>query len=406
MKRKSLLMVIFTICMFIFSFNVKALDNVKISCQTNAKAEEPFKCSITTNREVTIKYDGLTLYNGSSTMSTNGEVQFKADKAGSYDIRLIYLDENNKESVTSTTVKVDVATTQSTTKKTTSTTTTTKKKSSNNYLKTITIDGEELVDFSKEKNRYEYDVDNKITKLNIEATAEEDSSIVKVDGPKSLTVGENIFTISVTSEDNTTKYYKVIVTRAEEISNNTKIEKINIKGYSLKIDGSSKTYYLDIKKDTNKLDIEVITSDDKASYDIEGNEDLINGSIIKIKVTAQNNDSDTYRIIINKPEEKKSSPILLIIIIIILILVIGITIFIVIKKKNDKNKKNSSNKPNEKNDHEVNDESDKKDGEYNNMDDNEIDSDEIEKTKILSFENFDDEKTKIANFDDFDDFDF
>lgn len=402
MKKKYFIIPITTLLMFIFNIRVLASD-VKISCATNAKVDKPFKCTITTDKKVTLKYDGLTLYSGSSVLETNGEVEFKTSKASSYDISLTYLDENSNEAITTTTVKVSENVT--TTKKTTTTTTTkktTSAKSSNNYLKSITIDGEDLTDFSKEKNRYEYNVSNKTSKVNIEALAEDTSSKVKIDGPKTLSVGDNTYTISVTSEDNTTKYYKVIVSRDEEISNNTKIDSINIKGYNLKMDGSSKTYYLDVKKGTESLDIDVTLNDEKASFNIEGNDNLSNGSIIKIIVTAQNKDTSTYRIIINMPEEKSNTLLIVIIVIIILLIIGGIGTFLIIKKK--KNNKNKKSKPNNKNSNERKKEELEEYDDVNSEDediDDEVDSDELEKTKILTYDNYDDETTKTINFEDF-----
>ena len=393
MKKKYFIIPITILLMFIFNIRVLASD-VKISCATNAKVDEPFECAITTDKKVTINYDGLILHEGSDTMNSSGSIKFRANKAKKYYITLTYLDENSNEAIT--TEPVIVSENVTTTKKTTTTTTTkktTSAKSSNNYLKSITIDGEDLTDFSKEKNRYEYNVPNKTTKVNIEASVEDASSTVKIDGPKTLSVGDNTYTISVTSEDNTTKYYKVIVSRDEEISNNTKIDSINIKGYNLKMDG---------KKGTESLDIDVTLNDEKASFNIEGNDNLSNGSIIKIIVTAQNKDTSTYRIIINMPEEKSNSLLIVIIVIIILLIIGGIGTFLIIKKK--KNNKNKKNKPDNKNSNERKKEELEEYDDVNSEDediDDEVDSDELEKTKILTYDNYDDETTKTINFEDF-----
>lgn len=402
MKKKYFIIPITILLMFMFNIRVLASD-VKISCASDAKVDEPFECDITTDKKVTINYDGLILHEGSDTMNSSGSIKFRANKAKKYYITLTYLDENSNEAVT--TEPVIVSENVTTTKKTTTTTTTkktTSAKSSNNYLKSIIIDGEDLTDFSKEKNRYEYNVPNKTTKVNIEALVDDASSTVKIDGPKTLSVGDNTYTISVTSEDNTTKYYKVIVSRDEEISNNTKIDSINIKGYNLKMDGSSKTYYLDVKKGTESLDINVTLNDEKASFNIEGNDNLSNGSIIKIIVTAQNKDTSTYRIIINMPEEKSNTLLIVIIVIIILLIIGGIGTFLIIKKK--KNNKNKKNKPDSKNSNERKKEELEEYDDVNSEDediDDEVDSDELEKTKILTYDNYDDETTKTINFEDF-----
>ena len=52
-----------------------------------------------------------------------------------------------------------------------------------------------------------------------------------------MSVGDNEYTISVTSESNTTKIYKVIVTRAEEEeSSSTDVKNIKVKGYNLNVE--------------------------------------------------------------------------------------------------------------------------------------------------------------------------
>lgn len=332
--KKVKLFLMFILGMLIFSINVKAADTYGIKCD-KAYANEPFGCSVTTAGPVSISTD-LKVYEGSVSMDKNGTIKFKASKAGDYDISLI----SDDGETTYKTVTISVNEKTTTTK---TTTTTTKAKSDNNYLESITVNGEQIESFEKSKTKYFVEVENKVKKATIKATSEDDASTVTIDGPKVLEVGDNEYIISVKSESNTTKFYKVIVTRKdEEESSNTDIKSIKIRGYHLNFDKNSKTFYLNIKKEDTELDITVNTKDKKANYDIEGNENLEDGSVVKIVVTAQNGDTDTYRIIIQK-ESTNIIPYIIGALILIIIIVI-IVVVMKNKKKKDNNKDDNKDK--------------------------------------------------------------
>lgn len=330
--KKVKLFLMFILGMLIFSINVKAADTYGIKCD-KAYANEPFACSVTTAGPVSISTD-LKVYEGSVSMDKNGTIKFKASKAGDYDISLI----SDDGETTYKTVTISVNEKTTTTK---TTTTTTKAKSDNNYLESITVNGEQVESFEKSKTKYFVEVENKVKKATIKATSEDDASTVTIDGPKVLEVGDNEYTISVKSESNTTKFYKVIVTRKDkEESSNTDIKSIKIRGYHLNFDKNSKTFYLNIKKEDTELDITVNTKDKKANYDIEGNENLEDGSVVKIVVTAQNGDTDTYRIII----QKESTNIIPYIIGALILIIIIVIIVVVMKNKKKKNNNKDDNK--------------------------------------------------------------
>lgn len=402
--KKVKLFLMFILGMFIFSLNVKAADTYGIKCD-KAYANEPFACSVTTAKPVSISTD-LKVYEGSVSMDKNGTIKFKASKAGDYDISLI----SDDGETTYKTVTISVNEKTTTTK---TTTVTTKAKSDNNYLESITVNGEQVESFEKSKTKYFVEVENKVKKATIKATSEDDTATVTIDGPKVLEVGDNEYTISVKSESNATKFYKVIVTRKdEEESSNTDIKNIKIRGYHLNFDKNSKTFYLNIKKEDTELDITVNTKDKKANYDIEGNENLEDGSVVKIIVTAQNGDTDTYRIIIQKESTNIIPYIIGALILIIIIVIIVVVMKNKKKKDNDKDdnkdkksdgKKKSINKVNQNNENYENEktiemppisepkEKDNKksyEEEYDDDLDDEmvhIDNDEEEETRILSY---------------------
>lgn len=351
--KKVKLFLMFVLGMLIFSVNVKAVDTYSIKCD-KAYVNEPFTCSITTDVPVSISTD-LKVYEGSTSMDKNGTIKFKATKAGDYDISL----KNDEGRIESITVSVNEKTT---TVKTT--TVTTKAKSDNNYLVSITVNGKEVESFEKSKTKYFVEVENNVKKATIKATCEDDTATVTIDGPKVLEVGDNEYTISVKSESNTTKFYKVIVTRKdEEESSNTDIKSIKIRGYHLNFDKNSKTFYLNIKKEDTELDITVNTKDKKANYDIEGNENLEDGSVVKIVVTAQNGDTDTYRIIIQK-ESTNIIPYIIGVAILIIIIII-IVVVMKNKKKKDNDKDDNKDKKSDSKKKPINKEN-KNDGDYEN----------------------------------------
>lgn len=415
MKKIEKILFFTIISLFLFVGNVKAADDINITCPKTATVGEPFTCNITTNQSIVISSD-LRVYEGSTEMNKSGAIKFKATKAQDYDIALI--SEDGIETYKTVTVSVKNATT------TTTTTTTTISKSDNNYLTSITVDGEEIENFNKTTSKYFVEVENDVTKVDLEAEAEDDTATVKIDGPKSLEVGDNEFTISVTSESNATKIYKVIITRKEEEeSSNNDIKNIKVKGYHLNFDKSSKTFYLTIDKEDTELDITVDLKDDTASYEIEGNENLEDGSVIKIIVKAEDGTKDTYRIIIQK---KDANYVPLIISLIVILIIIGIVTFVIIKKKNKKNKKENNkdtknNKKIEKEDKKSVEEEktiempsiseDKKTEEINDNNDDvvvddfeddiiHIDNDEDEKTRMLSYAEKEElEKTKLLSDD-------
>lgn len=402
--KKVKLFLMFILGMLIFSINVKAADTYGIKCD-KAYVNEPFACSVTTAKPVSISTD-LKVYEGSVSMDKNGTIKFKASKAGDYDISLI----SDDGETTYKTVTISVNEKTTTTK---TTTTTTKAKSENNYLESITVNGEQIESFEKSKTKYFVEVENKVKKATIKATSEDDAATVTIDGPKVLEVGDNEYTISVKSESNTTKFYKVIVTRKDkEESSNTDIKSIKIRGYHLNFDKNSKTFYLNVKKEDTELDITVNTKDKKANYDIEGNENLEDGSVVKIIVTAQNGDTDTYRIIIQKESTNIIPYIIGVAILIIIIVIIVVVMKNKKKKDNDKGdnkdkksdiKKKPINKENKNNEDFENEktiemppisepkEKDNKESyeeEYDDDLDDEmvhIDNDEEEETRILSY---------------------
>ena len=394
MKKKLVYVIVFLITTFSFSFHVSAASSITCSPKS-VNVGDQITCKITVDAGDQVEVSSkLSLVAGNTTLTESGNIVYKATSKGTYDVTIKSQGFSSSETVT---VNEKTTTTKTTT------TTTTKSKSDNNYLSIITVDGEKVKNFNKTTTKYFLEVDNETKKVTVKAEAEDDKAIVDIDGPTNLKTGDNEFNISVTSEANTTKYYKVIITKKEEgKSSNTDIKSIKIRKYHLNFDKSSKTFYLKIDKETSELDIDVKLKDKNASYEIEDNENLKDGSVVKIIVTAEDETTDTYRIII----EKKESNFLPIIIIVSVIIILVIILIVVLNKKKKNNKKDGKQKKEEKpnkvyeekalektiempsvskdsyNNYEKFDNND-----YDNYDDDYygVDNDEEEETRILSY---------------------
>ena len=159
-----------------------------------------------------------------------------------------------------------------------------------------------------------------------------------------LKENENVITLKVTSEKGDVKEYKLVVTRLKEgetLGNNPDISELNIKGYDINFSKDKQVYSLKIEKEKT-LNIEVILEDPTSSYKITGNNDLKDGSIIKINTTSKDGSTREYQIVI----EKENKIFLYIIGTILILSIVGLIVYVVISKI--KENKDNPKQPKEK----------------------------------------------------------
>lgn len=414
MKKKSLILV-FLISLFIFVGSVKAESS--FNCAATVTAGNDLTCTVTIDgNPLTITSNNILKIKNISGAGNVANGDYSATFTSSSNLVFETTDEDigkaitiSSDTGTTKNVAVNEKVTTTTTTTTKKVTTTTKSKSSDCYLSSITIDGERIDGFNKTVTKYKTTVEYDIESITVDAKTSDSNATIDMDGPALLKVGENEYTITVTAEDETTKVYKIVVTRSEKSSSTdygTKLKSIKIKNYKFSFDKDSRTFYLTINKNTDKLNITATPYDKDAEVKITDNEDLTDGSIIKIQVSKEDEKTTTYRIIIEKDESEKKSVVPFIIIGIISLVIIGLVAFMIIKKKH--------NKTNNTNIKDNNDESKTKEIKkvYNNTDEEDIhiDNDEEEKTRILNFEGIlddsvdeetDEEKTKVIDLDHF-----
>ncbi len=221
----------------------------------------------------------------------------------------------------------------------------TKREEKDASLKSITIKGASI-DFVSTVYEYEVTVLKSVEALEVEAVAVDSDAKVTITNPKKLEFGNNTITIKVENDGNT-KTYVVKVNRLErEDDTVANLESLTIAGYDLDFKPDKYEYNLTIENDVNFLDITPKTANLDAKYEIEGNMNLENGTIIKIKVSYNDEVNKTYRINIIKEEKKeeKSHLLLIIIISIVILLLIGAVVFFVIRNKKKKDPKTKDKK--------------------------------------------------------------
>lgn len=179
-------------------------------------------------------------------------------------------------------------------------------RSSNNYLKSLNVSAGDFK-FDKKTLNYSFSVSNDTTSIKVIAASEDNKS--KIDGAKTydLKEGINKIVISVTAENGSTRKYTLQVTRiVKEIKKevNNKLESLDIENYQISFDPENTIYNLTIDNET-ELKINFKTQDSTSSAIINGNNNLKNGSTIKVTVTGVDGSTKDYIINISKNEEVK-----------------------------------------------------------------------------------------------------
>ena len=175
-------------------------------------------------------------------------------------------------------------------------------KSNDATLKSLTI---EDVNFDFKNDVYEYNLSVKyeISKIKITAVKNQENATLEYQENVVLKNGINKIDIKVIAEDGTTKTYTLNITREEQIPI---VSTIEIEGIDFKFD--SKIYNYKIETSLLNLNFKITLRNDEAKYEIKNNENLKNGSTIKIIATDANEEVTYSFKIINKEDiEKKET---------------------------------------------------------------------------------------------------
>ena len=210
--------------------------------------------------------------------------------------------------------------------------------STNNSLKTLKINDEKIILVDNEYT-YDYEVENDVDSITISATPNDPKAKVELKDKYELMVGVNEIDVLVVAASGDKASYTINVTRKKILSKDSLLRSLTVKDYNINFKQDIKTYDLKVPKDVEELEITYETEDENAIVEIEGNKDLIDGSIIKVNVKAEDGTYTRYFINIEKPSGGVS-PVLIIILVLLLLLGICLAIIFIRKKKNKDKKEN------------------------------------------------------------------
>lgn len=219
------------------------------------------------------------------------------------------------------TVKANTTTTTTTTTSPSTTTqtaiSTTKAKSNNAKLKELKITSEDKVElsytpkFSSSINEYSLNVDGSISRVIINATLEDsNASLVISDNVKSeLVAGENNkITITVLAEDGQTKNTYTINVLRDALETDATLKSLKIKEYpSFKFSADKFSYNVEVDSSVKKLTFDYTLASDKSSVEISGNDELKDGSVVKLTVTSEDGSKREYKFTVIKTKKTSTT---------------------------------------------------------------------------------------------------
>lgn len=241
---------------------------------------------------------------------TNVELTCTINSSDYKVLELALVDPNNSNASVSTTYEVNTSKkTPASTQSSTTVNQTTVAKSNNANLKSLSVktSDDRVVEitpkFDAGITEYSATVDSSVKTVNVEAIMEDSKAnvVLSKNASEELNAGENNkITITVTAEDGTKRAYTLNIKR-EALTADATLKTLIIKeakNFKLKTDQYS--YSIKVANDVKKLSLDIETSDDTATYVIEGNEALKDGSIVKIIVTAEDGTKKVYKLNISK----------------------------------------------------------------------------------------------------------
>ncbi len=172
-------------------------------------------------------------------------------------------------------------------------------------LKTLDVTSCNIV-YEKGKQYYECEVEYEVEKVQVNASAEDETNEVTGIGEYNLKQGKNVIEIRVKNTKGQEKDYQVVVTRKE--STETRLKKIEVKNHTLNeaFNPDKEEYSITTKEENLEIIIEKMHEEE--SIEIQGNEGLKLGqNEIKIIVTsADKNHTRTYTIKVTKEESENN----------------------------------------------------------------------------------------------------
>lgn len=178
--------------------------------------------------------------------------------------------------------------------------------SNNNNLKSISINKEELKNFSANTLKYDLEVENE--KMTLSALAEDENAKIDGLGEKELKYGKNTFEIKVTSQKGSVKTYILNITRPDKRSDVNTLKTLTISDIQFEFKSDTLKYDLEVESSQQEIEIKSTLTDGKASYvkDFGNRKVKLNygENKILIKVLSEKGSEKVYTLVINRKDDR------------------------------------------------------------------------------------------------------
>lgn len=180
------------------------------------------------------------------------------------------------------------------------TTTTAPEISSNNNIKNIKINGQD-VRYKQDKTDYSVKLPYDMTEIDVTVELESKRATYQVIGNTNMPNEDTLVKVIVTAENGDTREVNFNITRYSVETSDCTLANIYIEDYSIEFSKNKYDYTLTLPKNVKSLDIVVVpTQELSATYEIRGNENLKNKSVIDIVVLSADGNECNYQIKVRK----------------------------------------------------------------------------------------------------------
>ncbi len=300
------------ILLLLFSIRVHAA--VSLSCPSETKLGTKIECKVNATEDVTTTSFKISSDYNATVTPTWGHVEsaglhtFNKETSTSLTVATISMTLNKEGSNTITLTEVPEQGSISSNVNVTNT------KSDNANLASLTVNGKAVEGFNKDKTEYKVKVNtNKVT---IEAKSEDSKAQVNVPGSQNLSLGDQTYNITVTSESGTDKNYKLTITyeAPKDTDNSLKTLELYNGGTKLKeLEYKSGVYTYEgikVKTDVAKLTIKATVNNSKAKFvEDYGPRDAeldYGENILHVRVEAESGDVADYSIKVNREDGRST----------------------------------------------------------------------------------------------------
>ena len=207
------------------------------------------------------------------------------------------------------------------------TTTTLPQVSSNNKITGIKINGQD-VRYKEDKSEYSVKLPYDMTDIEVTVELESKRASYQVIGNTNMPNEDTVVKVIVTAENGDTREVNFNITRYSVETSDCTLANIYIEDYNLEFSKNKYDYILSLPKNVKSLDMVVVpTQEQSATYEIKGNENLKNKSVIDIVVLSADGNECNYQIKI----KKSSNTWKYVLLIILLLGALGVAIYFLYK---------------------------------------------------------------------------